>query len=212
MTPLQASHPAGATGRHRRRSRRADERDSAAHPLFAVPWLAMPVEELRSLPLDARTAYVISLVDGQCTVETILDLCEVEVAREQALDALAHLLELGAIELRDQWARSRSSSAPVEGAGWCGRRRSGRRQREPGLTPVEGPSMVPIPRKDLELRFAHGPGAGHGRPSLRRRDCRDVPTIHAVFRTPSGKMTMAAQGGLAVSLAIRADRSCRASC
>lgn len=70
-------------------------------PLLAVPWLAMTVEGLRVLPLDARTAYVISLVDGQCTVEVILDICESELARDEALAILAHLLHLGAIDLRD---------------------------------------------------------------------------------------------------------------
>lgn len=58
-------------------------------PLFAVPWLAMTMDGLRALPLDARTAYVISLVDGQCSVETLLDVCALQVARDEALDALA---------------------------------------------------------------------------------------------------------------------------
>jgi hypothetical protein len=70
-------------------------------PLFAVPWLATTVDGLRGLPLDARAAYLLSLVDGHCTVEVILDVCGSELGREEALDALAHLLELGAIELRE---------------------------------------------------------------------------------------------------------------
>ena len=70
-------------------------------PLFAVPWLAITVEGLRSLPLDARAAYLLSLVDGTCTVETILDICVPELERDEALGILARLVQLGAIELRD---------------------------------------------------------------------------------------------------------------
>jgi hypothetical protein len=73
-------------------------------PLFAVPWLALNAEGLRLLPLDARTAYVLSLVDGRCDVETILDLPGRELARDDALDILGYLLELGAIELRSRSA------------------------------------------------------------------------------------------------------------
>jgi len=70
-------------------------------PLFAVPWLAITVEGLRFLPLDARSAYLLSLVDGQCSIEMILDICGREVAREEALEVVGYLLQLGAIELRD---------------------------------------------------------------------------------------------------------------
>lgn len=68
-------------------------------PLFAIPSLAVTAQGLRGLPLDSRTAYLLSLVDGQCSVETIIDICEMN--REEALDLLARLLQLGAIELRD---------------------------------------------------------------------------------------------------------------
>lgn len=70
-------------------------------PLFAVPWLAVSLEGLRLLPLDARAAYLLSLVDGHCTVETILDICEPELTREDAQEVFAHLMQLGAIELHD---------------------------------------------------------------------------------------------------------------
>lgn len=68
-------------------------------PLLTVPWLAVTLEGLRSLPLDSRAAYVLSLVDGQCPVEVILDICDMD--RDEVLAILAHLLELGAIQLRD---------------------------------------------------------------------------------------------------------------
>jgi hypothetical protein len=70
-------------------------------PLFAVPWLAVRAEGLRFLPLDARAAYLLSLIDGSCDVEAILDISATELDREEALRILARLLELGAIDLRD---------------------------------------------------------------------------------------------------------------
>jgi hypothetical protein len=70
-------------------------------PLFAVPWLAITPEGLLCLPLDARAAYLLSLIDGHATVEMILDICAPEQARDDALGILAHLLQLAAVELRD---------------------------------------------------------------------------------------------------------------
>jgi hypothetical protein len=69
-------------------------------PLLAVPWLAITVEGLHVLPLDARSAYLLSLVDGQCNVEMILDICAPELTREDALAVFAYFIQLGAIELR----------------------------------------------------------------------------------------------------------------
>ena len=70
-------------------------------PLFAIPCLAVTQDGLRFLPLDARAAYLLSLVDGHCTVETILDICVPELGRDEALGILARLLDVGAINLRD---------------------------------------------------------------------------------------------------------------
>ena len=70
-------------------------------PLLGVPRLALTLEGLRLLRLDPRTAYLLSLVDGHCTVETILDICVPQLGRDEALAILAHLLDLGAIDLRE---------------------------------------------------------------------------------------------------------------
>jgi hypothetical protein len=70
-------------------------------PVFAVPSMAMGVDRLRSLPLDARAGYLLSLVDGRCSVETILDLCAEDLKTDEAMGILARLLQLGAIRLRD---------------------------------------------------------------------------------------------------------------
>lgn len=70
-------------------------------PLYAIPSLAIGLEGLRFLPLDARMAYVLSLVDGQYNVEMLLDISSRELPRDEMLAILARLLQLGAIELRD---------------------------------------------------------------------------------------------------------------
>jgi hypothetical protein len=67
-------------------------------PPSAVPVLAITREGLRLLPIDSGAAYLLSLVDGTCTLETILDVCEMD--RDEALGILARLLRLGAIVLR----------------------------------------------------------------------------------------------------------------
>jgi hypothetical protein len=64
-----------------------------------VPWLVVTYDALRAMPLDSRDTVVLALVDGRATVEGILDMAE--MAEEEALDVLAKLLRLGAIELRD---------------------------------------------------------------------------------------------------------------
>lgn len=69
-------------------------------PLEAVPWLVMTYDQLRTLPLDSRAGFVISLVDGRCTVEMMFDLCG--MSEDETLDILAELLRLGAIELRER--------------------------------------------------------------------------------------------------------------
>jgi hypothetical protein len=68
-------------------------------PLDAVPRLAVTAEGLRLLPLDARAAYLLSLVDGRSTVDVVLDVCE--MAREEAIGILVQLLRLGAIALNE---------------------------------------------------------------------------------------------------------------
>jgi hypothetical protein len=66
--------------------------------LSAVPWLVVTYEKLRSLPLDSRAGFVVSLIDGRCTVEMILDLSG--MPEDETVDVLRQLLGVGAIELR----------------------------------------------------------------------------------------------------------------
>jgi hypothetical protein len=68
-------------------------------PRSAVPWLLATHESLIGLPLDSRCAFVVSLVDGRCTVEMILDMaCMPE---DEAVEILHRLVRLGVIELHD---------------------------------------------------------------------------------------------------------------
>jgi hypothetical protein len=68
-------------------------------PLHAVPWFIRTVDQLKTLPLDPRAALLVSLMDGRCTVEMILDMSGIR--EDDAIDILARMLELGIIELRD---------------------------------------------------------------------------------------------------------------
>src|SRR5438445_7995672 len=40
-----------------------------------VPRLAVPLEDLAVLPLDHREGFLLSLIDGTSTIESILDVC-----------------------------------------------------------------------------------------------------------------------------------------
>ncbi len=58
-------------------------------PLERVPFVAVPQEQLRWLNIDHRAGFVLSHVDGHCSLEQILD-----VSGMPALDALRILYEL----------------------------------------------------------------------------------------------------------------------
>ncbi len=58
-------------------------------PLDRVPFVAVPQEQLRWLNLDHRAGFVLSHIDGSCSLEQILD-----VSGMPTLDALRILFEL----------------------------------------------------------------------------------------------------------------------
>ena len=81
-----------------REPRRADEVDQTCRELPAavdffsrIPRLAISVRDLSLLPLDHRDGYIVSLVDGASTVETILDTCALPF--DEAIDSLTKLVE-----------------------------------------------------------------------------------------------------------------------
>jgi hypothetical protein len=63
----------------------------------AVPMLAIPFAELRTMPLDHRAGFLLSLVDGTSTVETILDVCG--MPREEALAMIEDFAQRGILAL-----------------------------------------------------------------------------------------------------------------
>jgi hypothetical protein len=68
-------------------------------PSLAVPQLTMTAERLHLLALDSRAAYLLSLIDGECTLGTILEVCDMD--HDEALAILTRLVGLGAVELAD---------------------------------------------------------------------------------------------------------------
>jgi hypothetical protein len=68
-------------------------------PLRAIPWLVMTLDQVKSLPLDPRAGLIISLIDGDCTIEMILDMSG--IPENEALEILGTRLELRVIVLRD---------------------------------------------------------------------------------------------------------------
>jgi len=67
-------------------------------PMTAVPWLVVTYDALRDLPLDARAGFILSRIDGRCTVEMLLDVSSMR--EDETLEILRELVRLGAIELR----------------------------------------------------------------------------------------------------------------
>jgi hypothetical protein len=66
--------------------------------LDAVPWLDIPYDELLAMPLDARQGFLLSLVDGRCTVEMITDMSG--LPRVEVFTMLAELVAMGVLTLR----------------------------------------------------------------------------------------------------------------
>lgn len=56
-----------------------------------VPRIAISLRDLSLLPLDHREGFLLSLVDGRLTVESILDICAMPA--EEALGTLSSLIE-----------------------------------------------------------------------------------------------------------------------
>ena len=64
-----------------------------------LPRLVVSVDQLRDMPIDPRTAFLVSLVDGQCSVGMIAHIAG--MPGDEAIGIFAMLLQLGAVELRD---------------------------------------------------------------------------------------------------------------
>lgn len=78
---------------------------------WTVPWLMVTLDELRELPIDPRAAYLVSLVDGHCSVEMIADVAG--MPRDEVAGVFATLARLGAIELRESDRAPHRDSVPA---------------------------------------------------------------------------------------------------
>ena len=67
-------------------------------PNEAIPVVAVDLAELRQLSLDPHSGFLLSLMDGSTTVETLLDVCGMPA--EEAMRRLDHLVMLGVVRLR----------------------------------------------------------------------------------------------------------------
>jgi hypothetical protein len=66
-------------------------------PHDSVPRLCMRPSELVALPLDHRSGFLLSHIDGQRTVEELIDVSQ--LSSEDTIEVLAALIELGAITI-----------------------------------------------------------------------------------------------------------------
>jgi hypothetical protein len=75
--------------------------------LASVPFVAVPREQLVTLPLDARQGFVLSLVDGYYTLEDVIDMCAFE--RVETIEIISGLLQSGVILLKRRPAGEQSA-------------------------------------------------------------------------------------------------------
>jgi hypothetical protein len=66
-------------------------------PTEAIPVVAVDLAELRQLSLDPHSGFLLSLMDGSTSVETLLDVCG--MPSEEAMRRLDHLVMLGVVRL-----------------------------------------------------------------------------------------------------------------
>lgn len=91
------------TSARRKRERESEvpteKRLTPAVPLFeCVPIVALELDEMKNVPLDSRSAFLVSRIDGVSTVGTLFDVCG--MSEDESLNILNDLLELGIVVLR----------------------------------------------------------------------------------------------------------------
>jgi hypothetical protein len=79
--------------------------------LASIPVVVVPTDLLAKLPLDAREGFVLSLIDGKCSLEEVIDMCAFE--RIETIDIVAGFIQTGIVLLRAQ----PPSSKPPSGRG-----------------------------------------------------------------------------------------------
>jgi hypothetical protein len=66
--------------------------------LASVPIVVVPLDQLGRLPLDARQGFVLSLMDGRCTLEEVIDVCAFE--RIETIEIVAGFIQTGIVVLK----------------------------------------------------------------------------------------------------------------
>lgn len=95
-TMAQESSDLGALSIMGRSRATADALEKAGLPAAnAVPRLTRTAKSLVTLPLDPQAAFIASQIDGQTTVQNIMDLGLMR--RAEAVDALNRLVKLGVV-------------------------------------------------------------------------------------------------------------------
>jgi hypothetical protein len=77
----------------------AAEPNSGIIAFSSIPWLAVTYDALIAMPLDHRHGFLLSLVDGRCTVEVLADISG--FGRTETIALVAELVGFGALTLRD---------------------------------------------------------------------------------------------------------------
>ena len=65
-----------------------------------VPRVTVPVEELPSLSMDNRMGFLIALIDGESSIQTLLDVAS--MPPREVLHALVTLRDLGIVAFREE--------------------------------------------------------------------------------------------------------------
>lgn len=63
---------------------------------LGLPRVVVDPARIRQLPIDPRAAFLLSRIDGQTTIDTLVDITAFEL--DEVLTSLARLVQLGAVE------------------------------------------------------------------------------------------------------------------
>ncbi len=79
-------------------SPKALDDEAWARTVTGTPGIVLPPDRLRSLPLDHRAGFLLSLMDGTLDLETVVEVSA--MSRSDALRAARDLFESGVIDFR----------------------------------------------------------------------------------------------------------------
>jgi hypothetical protein len=80
--------------------------------LASVPVVVVPRDQVATLPLNARQGFVLSLIDGKCTLEEVIDISAFE--RIETIEIVAGFVQAGIVALRNRRPTARPPSKPSD--------------------------------------------------------------------------------------------------